>query len=80
MNKRKRSNTTAHSNCLVLFGLLFLGVITKAGVITGTLSGSPTTVGASSRLNFEANIATLIPASGSLVLTFSSGFNLNLST
>lgn len=74
MNKKRRSFLPSMS--LLTLGLLCLIQIATAGVITGDITTSTTTVGANSQLNFEANLASTIPSGGKLVMVFSSGVNL----
>lgn len=63
--------------------LLFVAVTlldNSRAVITGDVSISPATVSSSSQLTFELQLGTQIPTGGKLVLTFSQGFDLRIST
>lgn len=77
MNKKRRLSRPIPS----LFSLMTLGILllvdgARSGVITGDLSVTTATVGSNTQLNFEANLATLVPPSGKVTMTFSAGVNL----
>ena len=61
-------------------GILLLVDGARSGVITGDLSVTTATVGSNTQLNFEANLATLVPPSGKVTMTFSAGVNLTQSS
>lgn len=52
----------------------------SCAVITGDVGIAPATVSSSSQLTFEVQLGTQIPTGGKLVLTFSQGFDLRIST
>lgn len=59
------------------FMVLLQSIGLANAVITGVMSGSPSTVSALSTLTFEAQLTTQIPLNGYMTLEFSTGFNLN---
>ena len=71
MNKRKRPPI------LLAFALL---LSTAKAILTGEVSVTPTTVSSTAQLLFEMVASEQIPTNGKLVLTISSGFNLQQSS